>query len=112
MKSIGGNMKTIENINKKPKRAAKFQEYEDSLSEHDMDFDWADETMHAHYGSVWLTKLLEVRGEENDPKIVRQRCHDLALSAEPATRASGWHKHEFLGCTIDSRGARCVEPPQ
>lgn len=65
------------NINKKPKRAQKFIEYEDSLSEHDMDFDWADETIHAHYGNVWLGKLLEVRGEENDPKIVRQRCQDL-----------------------------------
>lgn len=65
------------NINKKPKRAAKFNEYADTLSEHDMDFDWADETIHAHYGSTWLTKLLEVRGQENDPKIVRQACHDL-----------------------------------
>jgi CRP-like cAMP-binding protein len=33
--------------------------------------------MHAHYGNQWLSKLLEVRGEETDPKIVRQRCHGL-----------------------------------
>jgi hypothetical protein len=65
------------NIHKKPKRAEKFREYKDNLSEHDMDFDWADETKHAHYGNYWLTKLLEVRGFENDPKIVRQRCNDL-----------------------------------
>lgn len=65
------------NINKKPQRAKKFQEYADALSEHDMDFDWADETMHAHYGNIWLSKLLEVRDEDSDPKIVRQRCHDL-----------------------------------
>lgn len=65
------------NINKKPKRAKKFREYEDLLSEHDMDFDWADETIHAHYGNKWLTKLLEIRGLENDPKIVRQTCEEL-----------------------------------
>ncbi len=42
-----------------------------------MDFDWADETIHAHYGNKWLTKLLEIRGLENDPKIVRQTCEEL-----------------------------------
>ncbi|MBT5516577.1 DUF455 family protein [Candidatus Peregrinibacteria bacterium] len=65
------------NINKKPKRAQKFREYSDTLSEHDMDFDWADETIHAHYGNKWLTKLLEVRGANTDPKIVRQKCEEL-----------------------------------
>jgi hypothetical protein len=65
------------NINKKPKRALKFKEYSDLLSEHDMDFDWADETIHAHYGKKWLTKLLEIRGEEKDSKIIRQECEQL-----------------------------------
>jgi hypothetical protein len=65
------------NINKKPKRAQKFKEYADLLSEHDMDFDWADETIHAHYGKKWLEKLLEVRGVEKDPKVIRQECEQL-----------------------------------
>jgi uncharacterized ferritin-like protein (DUF455 family) len=65
------------NINKKPKRAQKFKEYSDLLSEHDMDFDWADETIHAHYGNKWLTKLLELRKMDDDPKIVRQECEQM-----------------------------------
>lgn len=65
------------NINKKPKRRDKFIEYSDSLSQHDMDFDWADETIHAHYGNKWLQAVQEARGEEVDPKVVRDRCHEL-----------------------------------
>lgn len=65
------------NINKKPKRRDKFIEYQDSLSQHDMDFDWADETMHAHYGNTWLVALQEARGEAVDPKVVRARCNEL-----------------------------------
>jgi len=65
------------NINKKPKRRDKFLEYEDTLSQHDMDFDWADETIHAHYGNTWLQAVQEARGEPVDPKVVRQGCHDL-----------------------------------
>jgi hypothetical protein len=43
-----------------------------------MDFDWADETMHAGYGKHWLKELLAVRGE--DPAAydqVRERCEKL-----------------------------------
>jgi hypothetical protein len=65
------------NINKKPKRRDKFIEYDDALSQHDMDFDWADETIHAHYGNLWLQELQKARGEEPDPKAVRARCHEL-----------------------------------
>ncbi len=65
------------NINKKPKRRDKFMEYDDAMSQHDMDFDWADETIHAHYGNLWLQELQKARGEEPDPKAVRARCHEL-----------------------------------
>jgi hypothetical protein len=79
------------NINKKPKRRDKFMEYEDSLSQHDMDFDWADETIHAHYGNLWLQELQKARGEEPDPKAVRERCHELidaiVMSATDEERA-------------------------
>src|SRR2546421_1563651 len=46
------------NIRHKPARAQLFHTYGDTLSEHDMDFDWADETMHAGYGKHWLKELL------------------------------------------------------
>ena len=66
------------NIRHKPARAQLFHSYGDSLSEHDMDFDWADETLHAGYGKHWLKELLVVRGE--DPAAydaVRERCGKL-----------------------------------
>jgi hypothetical protein len=66
------------NIRHKPARAQLFHSYGDSLSEHDMDFDWADETIHAGYGKHWLKELLAVRGQ--DPAAydqVRERCEKL-----------------------------------
>lgn len=69
------------NIRHKLTRAQKFHEYGDSLSEHDMDFDWADETIHAGYGKHWLRELLAVRGE--DPGAydsIRDRCAQLVSS--------------------------------
>jgi uncharacterized ferritin-like protein (DUF455 family) len=66
------------NIKHKPARAQLFHAYGDVVSEHDMDFDWADETMHAGYGKHWLKELLAVRGE--DPAAydqVREHCEKL-----------------------------------
>ena len=66
------------NIRHKPARAQLFHAYGDTLSEHDMDFDWADETIHAGYGKHWLKELLAVRGE--DPAAyerIRERCGQL-----------------------------------
>jgi hypothetical protein len=66
------------NIRHKPARTQLFHAYGDTMSEHDMDFDWADETMHAGYGKHWLKELLAVRGE--DPAAydqVRERCEKL-----------------------------------
>jgi hypothetical protein len=43
-----------------------------------MDFDWADETIHASYGKHWLRELLAARGE--DPAShdqIRERCKQL-----------------------------------
>jgi Protein of unknown function (DUF455) len=81
------------NIRHKPARAQLFHAYGDSLSEHDMDFDWADETMHAGYGKHWLKELLAVRGQ--DPAAydqVRERCEklvrDFVSTATPAEVAS------------------------
>ena len=66
------------NIRHKPERARLFHSYGDSLSEHDMDFDWADETLHASYGKRWLKELLVIRGQ--DPTAyeeVRRHCEKL-----------------------------------
>ncbi len=82
------------NINKKPKRAKKFNEYSDLLSEHDMDFDWADETIHAHYGKKWLTELLEKRGLEEDPKKIRHECEQMV--DELVSKATAGERQEIL----------------
>ncbi len=66
------------NIRHKLTRAQAFHGYGDALSEHDMDFDWADETIHAGYGKHWLKELLVARGE--DPSAhdqVREKCGQL-----------------------------------
>lgn len=77
------------NIRHKPTRAGLFHTYGDKLSEHDMDFDWADETIHAGYGKRWLRELLAARGE--DParyEAVRERCGEL-VKACVATATPG-----------------------
>jgi uncharacterized ferritin-like protein (DUF455 family) len=66
------------NIRHKLPRAHLFHQYGDALSEHDMDFDWADETIHASYGKHWLRELLAVRGEDPDAHDrIREQCRKL-----------------------------------
>jgi uncharacterized ferritin-like protein (DUF455 family) len=66
------------NIGRKPERAAAFKEIGDSVSEHDMDFDWADETIHASYGNRWLRVLHELDGQRFPAADeVRQRCERM-----------------------------------
>ena len=66
------------NIRHKPERTRLFHSYGDSLSEHDMDFDWADETLHASYGKRWLKELLAIRGQDPGAyEQVRRNCEQL-----------------------------------
>ncbi|HEY3542241.1 MAG TPA: DUF455 family protein [Gaiellaceae bacterium] len=66
------------NIGRKKERAEAFHALGDSLSEIDMEFDWADETLHAEYGRRWLKELLRRRGEDPEswPQVL-QRCEQL-----------------------------------
>ena len=69
------------NIGRKPERISAFQQLGDTASEHDMDFDWADETIHASYGKRWLEALLQARGA--DPAHlhqIRERCGELVAA--------------------------------
>jgi hypothetical protein len=97
------------NIHKKPERTQKFHEFADTLSEHDMDFDWADETKHAHYGNHWLARLLEERNEPVEPKVVRARCQELvdAIVAD----ASEDERRQILALAeamLDKAGSRAA----
>lgn len=75
------------NIGRKRERAAAFHALGDTTSETDMEFDWADETLHAEYGRRWLKRLLEARGEDpNGWQAVLDRCEQLvAARLEQAT---------------------------
>jgi uncharacterized ferritin-like protein (DUF455 family) len=66
------------NIGRKPERTAVFKEIGDEASEHDMDFDWADETIHATYGNRWLRALHELNPEKYPAAVqVRDDCELL-----------------------------------
>ncbi len=66
------------NIPRKRERARAFGAMGDATSETDMEFDWADETLHAAYGRRWLRRLLEVRGQDPErwPEVL-ERCEEL-----------------------------------
>ena len=69
------------NIGKKTRRAAAFATYGDAASQHDMDFDWADEGIHAAYGKRWLTALIRTRGLPPDSfDQIRRRCEELVTA--------------------------------
>jgi uncharacterized ferritin-like protein (DUF455 family) len=66
------------NIGRKRERADAFQAMGDTMSANDMEFDWADETLHAEYGRRWLKDLLRQRGEDPEswPQVL-ERCEQL-----------------------------------
>jgi uncharacterized ferritin-like protein (DUF455 family) len=77
------------NIGQKTVRAQAFGDMQDKLSQHDMEFDWADETIHAHYGRTWYEALRARRpAEVPDLPALREHCRQLvareAASAAPA----------------------------
>lgn len=75
------------NIGKKTRRAASFADYQDKVSQHDMEFDWADETLHAAYGKRWLAALRAVYPHRiPDTQTLHDRCD--ALVAEEVARAT------------------------
>jgi uncharacterized ferritin-like protein (DUF455 family) len=95
------------NIRHKPVRAQLFRSYGDALSEHDMDFDWADETIHAGYGKRWLKELLSIRGE--DPAAhdqVRERCGKLVSDCVSTATAGEVAGIKRVAGTLIAKAAR------
>ena len=68
------------NIGKKVQRAQAFGELGDTASRVDMEFDWADEAIHAGYGRTWLRRALEAEGRVPDewPDVVNG-CERLVV---------------------------------
>jgi hypothetical protein len=59
-----------------------------------MDFDWADETIHASYGKHWLQEILKARGQDPGAfDAIRERCGELV--AEIVQSATDEEKAEL-----------------
>jgi uncharacterized ferritin-like protein (DUF455 family) len=85
------------NIGKKKVRARAFGEMGDQESERDMQFDWADETIHAEYGRRWLKELLERRGRSGDDyNEVLAECERLV--AARVSRATPAETEAIVAC--------------
>lgn len=66
------------NIGKKIDRIKNFEKMNDRMSQHDMDFDWADETIHTGYGKTWLSEAFKNRGHNPDDYMkVKEVCEKL-----------------------------------
>ena len=77
------------NIGNKVKRAEAFAQYQDRMSQHDMEFDWADETIHAAYGKRWHNAL-HANFPDRIPAMdgLHRRCDELvAVEIAAATDA-------------------------
>ena len=77
------------NIGNKVKRAEAFAQYQDRMSQHDMEFDWADETIHAAYGKRWHNAL-HAKFPDRIPAMdgLHRRCDELvAVEIAAATDA-------------------------
>ncbi|KIL34557.1 hypothetical protein SD71_18990 [Cohnella kolymensis] len=69
------------NIGKKIERIKNFEKMNDRMSQHDMDFDWADETIHTGYGKTWLSEALKNRGlNPDDYTKVKSECERLVAA--------------------------------
>lgn len=70
-------------IHTKSERTKSFAAFGDRTSSHDMDFDWADELIHTHYGKKWLNFFLEREGRGRKAADIKQ----AAFQAVEAIRA-------------------------
>ncbi|MCU0514252.1 MAG: DUF455 family protein [Anaerolineae bacterium] len=101
------------NIGKKHERAAAFESYQDDASQHDMEFDWADETIHAHYGSKWIKALRERHPDLMDKDALLQHCEQLVDNmVHSATDADRQRIHEVATAMIARAEAWAVALPQ
>ncbi|GED54081.1 DUF455 family protein [Brevibacillus borstelensis] len=75
------------NIGKKLDRIKNFESMNDRTSQHDMDFDWADETIHTSYGKTWLSAALKKRGQDPDDYTeIKEMCESIVKrTVETAT---------------------------
>jgi len=85
------------NIGKKRERTQEFAHAGDRTSQRDMDFDWADEAIHAGYGRRWLRRALEAAGRDgNDWHAVVAECERLVT--QQVSRATDDDRRRIGAC--------------
>ncbi len=101
------------NIGNKVKRAEAFSQYQDRMSQHDMEFDWADETIHAAYGKRWHTALHQKFPELiPDMDGLHRRCDELvAEEIAAATDAERAEIRQVADAMIAKAGEAGVSQP-
>ena len=65
------------NIGKKAQRAETFGTLGDVASQRDMEFDWADEAIHAGYGRRWLGEALALEEPGREWRSLLAECEEL-----------------------------------
>jgi uncharacterized ferritin-like protein (DUF455 family) len=100
------------NIGKKTQRANAFGSYQDRMSQHDMDFDWADETIHAYYGKHWLDALRQVHPKRvPDIEAIRETCETLvAAQVNSATAIDRAETRQVAQAMIDKAQRTGITP--
>lgn len=99
------------NIGKKNDRAEAFASYHDDVSQHDMEFDWADETIHAHYGAKWLSALQKKDPSLMDRDTLHERCDTLVNAiVETATDDERREIHRIAQAMIEKAGQIAQTP--
>lgn len=85
------------NIGKKRVRATQLGRAGDAEGQRDMDFDWADEAIHAGYGRKWMRAALAKSGRpSSDWDEVVARCEELVQ--ERVASATDVEKDETRAC--------------
>lgn len=71
-------------IHTKPERAKIFGSAGDRLGSHDMDFDWADELIHTHYGKKWLDYFLTHENDTRSTNDIKDRARSCVERLQAA----------------------------
>lgn len=74
-------------IHTKSERKEIFGAMGDRLSSHDMDFDWADELIHTHYGKRWLGHFLESAGAGRSVAMIKEEARQAVLRLQSQATA-------------------------
>ncbi len=101
------------NIGNKVKRAEAFAQYQDRMSQHDMEFDWADETIHAAYGKRWHNAL-HAKFPDRIPNMdgLHRRCDELvAVEIAAATDAERADIRQVAEAMIAKAGEAGLNQP-